>query len=100
MPVTAWVDITRCRISQGMIALALALDATAAAGERAPTHAGISGFVHTSWKEREGLPGGAIYAMSQTADGYLWLGSAGGLLRFDGQRFVRWTPFGQPDAIG
>src|SRR5262245_17805339 len=81
------------------VALALAVTAGAAAGDRLPVQSSISGFVHTTWKEREGLPGGATYAITQTADGYLWLGSASGLLRFDGQRFVRWTPFGRPDAM-
>src|SRR5262245_1636208 len=59
----------------------------------------ISGFVHSWWKEREGLPGGAIYSITQTDDGYLWLATASGLVRFDGQRFVHWSPFGQPNAI-
>src|SRR5262249_39284296 len=30
--------------------------------------------------------------LTQTADGYLWVASAAGLLRFDGIRFVPWTP--------
>ena len=29
---------------------------------------------------------------SQTQDGYLWLGTSAGLLRFDGVRFVPWSP--------
>ena len=78
----------------------LLLHITAAVADGQPLiRSALSGFVHTWWKEREGLPGGAIYGITQTDDGYLWLATAGGLMRFDGQRFVRWTPFGQPDAI-
>jgi len=36
----------------------------------------------------DGLPQGRIQAISQTADGYLWIGTAGGLVRFDGLTFV------------
>src|SRR5262245_64961112 len=35
----------------------------------------------------EGLPHNTIRAVRQTRDGYLWLGTYGGLVRFDGVRF-------------
>ena len=35
---------------------------------------------------------GAIFAMAQTPDGYLWLGSEFGLYRFDGVHAVPWQP--------
>ncbi|HEY1397415.1 sensor histidine kinase [Roseateles sp.] len=41
---------------------------------------------HTSWGPREGLFG-PVYGLAQTTDGYLWLGTDRGLLRFDGVRF-------------
>jgi signal transduction histidine kinase/ligand-binding sensor domain-containing protein len=44
-----------------------------------------------SWDERDGLPSGRIWAITQDRDGYLWLGSEAGLIRFDGVRFSRWT---------
>jgi len=44
-------------------------------------------LVHTSWTAQAGAPG-AIHALAQTADGYLWLGTDAGLFRFDGVRFV------------
>ena len=52
----------------------------------------IAEYSHITWNQREGLPWGPIYALTQTPDGYLWLPSAAGLLRFDGQRFTRWQP--------
>ena len=49
-----------------------------------------SQYVHTSWRVRDGFGKGAIRAIAQTPDGYLWLGSEYGLLRFDGVRTVPW----------
>ena len=52
----------------------------------------ISQYAHTAWKTREGFFKGAIDAIAQTPDGYLWLGTEFGLLRFDGARSVPWQP--------
>src|SRR6266571_5607905 len=52
----------------------------------------ISQYAHTSWKIREGFSKGRISAIAQTPDGYLWLGTEFGLLRFDGVRNVLWQP--------
>src|SRR5262249_59633827 len=35
---------------------------------------------------------GSIGSFAQTADGYIWLGTEFGLLRFDGVRTVPWQP--------
>ena len=45
---------------------------------------------HTSWTYTEGAPG-EVHALAQTTDGYLWLGTATGLFRFDGIRFQPYT---------
>jgi signal transduction histidine kinase/ligand-binding sensor domain-containing protein len=52
----------------------------------------VSQYVHTSWKVRDGFSKGVISAIAQTPDGYLWLGTEFGLLRFDGVRRVSWQP--------
>jgi len=52
----------------------------------------ISQYAHTSWKIRDGFCKGVIYSIAQTPDGYLWLGTELGLLRFDGVRAVPWRP--------
>src|SRR5271154_270658 len=48
----------------------------------------IDQYGHDSWNSRHGLPGEAVYQILQTGDGYLWLRTAVGLIRFDGVRFV------------
>ena len=52
----------------------------------------VSQYAHTSWKISEGFTEGLIQSLAQTADGYLWLGTEFGLLRFDGVRAVPWEP--------
>jgi len=52
----------------------------------------ISQYGHTAWRIQDGFFNGAPYTIAQTTDGYLWIGTANGLLRFDGVRFVQWTP--------
>ncbi|WP_332854230.1 sensor histidine kinase [Duganella sp. S19_KUP01_CR8] len=46
---------------------------------------------HTSWSARDGAPE-SILSITQTRDGWLWLGGAGGLYRFDGMQFEQFAP--------
>src|SRR5580700_9332878 len=46
----------------------------------------IARFIHNEWGAEQGYPGGPVYAITQT-DGYLWIGTAKGLFRFDGTDF-------------
>jgi PAS domain S-box-containing protein len=52
----------------------------------------ISQYGHTAWRIEDGVFAGAPNVMAQTADGYLWIGTQAGLMRFDGVRFVSWKP--------
>ena len=44
--------------------------------------------VHT-WNKADGLPDGSVTVIQQTQDGYLWVGTAAGLARFDGVKFTK-----------
>jgi len=55
----------------------------------------INQYAHTAWTVREGFSRGYISSIAQTPDGYLWLGTEFGLLRFDGVRNVPWQPPGE-----
>lgn len=48
----------------------------------------LAQYVHTLWGADRGYTGGRIYAIAQSQDGYLWLGTENGLLRFDGVNFL------------
>ena len=48
----------------------------------------ISQYAHVAWTFRNGFLNGAVYTIAQTPDGYLWLGTQSGVVRFDGVRTV------------
>ena len=52
----------------------------------------ISQYGHTAWRMQDGIFASKPNSIAQTADGYIWLGTAAGLLRFDGVRFSPWVP--------
>lgn len=61
----------------------------------APLHAfaldpskAITQYLQDIWQTKDGLPQNTITAIAQTPDGYLWLGTREGLIRFDGARFT------------
>ncbi|HEU4387003.1 MAG TPA: two-component regulator propeller domain-containing protein [Blastocatellia bacterium] len=45
-------------------------------------------YIRTAWTVQDGLPQNSVNAILQTRDGYLWLGTFGGLARFDGVKFT------------
>lgn len=51
----------------------------------------LAQFHHTAWTAKDGAPS-QITALAQTKDGYLWIGSARGLFRFDGVEFEPYVP--------
>ena len=63
----------------------------------APIHASnprvaLTQLEHTTWRMQDGVFNGAPCGIAQTRDGYLWVGTLKGLVRFDGVRFVPWMP--------
>ena len=51
----------------------------------------ITQFYHTAWTAKDGAPS-QITTLTQTQDGYLWIGSQRGLFRFDGVQFEPYKP--------
>src|SRR5688572_9654032 len=45
----------------------------------------------TSWGPRDGLPSGPVWVVAQDAEGFLWLGTDGGPVRFDGTWSRPWS---------
>ena len=56
-------------------------------------------YVHDVWTTESGLPQSSVLAIAQTPDGYLWLGTQEGLLRFDGVRFVAFDKRNTPNLL-
>ena len=61
----------------GPVARALAVETTV-----------LQDVVLRNWDLDDGLPSARINAIARTSDGYLWLATQKGLVRFDGTRFV------------
>ncbi len=53
--------------------------------------AGDLPFIVDVWNTEDGLPQSSVIALTQTHDGYLWLGTLNGLVRFDGKTFTRFN---------
>jgi len=49
---------------------------------------GLDGYTRHIWQAPDGLPEQTVQAFAQTPDGFLWIGTTGGLLRFDGAHFT------------
>ena len=59
----------------------------AGAGWCLDPHKPISQYIHTVWRSEDGLPQNSIQALLQARDGYLWIGTQEGLVRFNGLEF-------------
>ena len=52
----------------------------------------VSQYAHAAWTFRDGVFKNSIVSIAQAPDGYLWLATIKGLMRFDGVRSVPWQP--------
>jgi len=83
--------VTRAALQSTVVVVVLAAATHAYALDPDRT---LSQYVHRIWQVQQGLPEASIYAIVQTHDGYLWLGTQTGLVKFDGVRFTT------VDAVG
>ena len=70
------------------VCLAAGLLAIAAHSFALNPHTLISQYAADHWSTRDGLPQATVGAIAQTTDGYIWLATEEGLVRFDGVRFT------------
>ncbi|HMV83147.1 MAG TPA: two-component regulator propeller domain-containing protein [Blastocatellia bacterium] len=66
-------------------------------GRAEPTNS--SPFLVTRWTTENGLPQNSVTSIVQTPDGYLWVGTFGGLARFDGVRFTIFNSGNTPGMV-
>jgi ligand-binding sensor domain-containing protein/signal transduction histidine kinase len=80
-------------------ATCLGVDVTPALG--GPVRQGLDDFTVTTWNENDGLSASRLTAIEQDQDGYLWIGTDVGVMRFDGVRFQSLNKLGEsrlPDS--
>src|SRR5262245_26554692 len=53
-------------------------------------------YIARTWGTADGLPQNTVTTIVQTRDGYLWFGTFGGLVRFDGYAFTVFDPDNTP----
>ena len=75
------------RLLQFLIVLASLQALTIRAADQSPSLP-LTQYGIDTWDSSDGLPQSRIRAIVQTRDGYLWLGTANGLVRFDGVNFT------------
>jgi ligand-binding sensor domain-containing protein len=76
-----------------LLLFALCCAVHSSADARPDVH-GLDDFTVRTWNENDGLSVSRITAIAQDHDGYLWLGTDAGLVKFDGVRFVPLTDIG------
>lgn len=79
-------------LAASMILLCIALGLPNVARALPPVIAGEKGllpdsYISSIWDADSGMPNDKVCALTRTRDGYLWLGTPAGLVRFDGVRF-------------
>ena len=74
------------------LAAGLSLACVAVALQAKEPNKAMTQFVREQWGSDRGFPSGPVYAITQTNDGYLWIGTAKGLVRFDGLNFHLFQP--------
>jgi PAS domain S-box-containing protein len=80
--VICWLKQTRWFLI-GIALAALVADARALDPNRLPAQ-----YVREQWTTETRFPGGSVNSIAQTPDGYLWIGTDRGLIRFDGLNFT------------
>lgn len=86
-----------CRIVRNGLSAVLAVVCIHQANAMDPERV-LSQYVRDRWGTDRGLQG-EVHAITQTSDGYLWIGTENGLFRFDGSKFYRVVATQGPAAL-
>jgi ligand-binding sensor domain-containing protein/signal transduction histidine kinase len=101
LPLTAWFDSSTPRRPRHWSGLAcaglLCLLWQPAEGQVFGTQRLFGRYQQFNWTDQHGLPQNSIGRIAQTPDGYLWLATAEGIVRFDGVRFTAFDTANTPE---
>src|ERR1700676_2230616 len=92
-------------VLRSFLVCVLSLWLTLSAAQALDPNKRLTQYAHTAWRIQDGFFPNTPFWISQTKDGYLWVGGGSGPLRFDGARFTPWsvpiasTPMGHPVSV-
>ena len=93
MPLLSNHILPRC----GLLLVLLAVVLSSAAAQNAPEYWVNPDYAVRQWTVLDGLPSNTINAFTQSSDGYLWMGTNEGLVRFDGNTFTTFNATNTPE---
>lgn len=100
---TVWTRHGAVHSAAPLWALWVALELCGRAAEGSlvsrPSRLEQMGYASVAWTEAQGLPTQRVQALAQARDGHLWIGTAQGLARFDGQRFTVFDSVNTPEMV-
>jgi len=92
-------------VLRSFLVCVLSLWLTLSAAQALDPNKRLTQYAHTAWRIQDGYFPNTPFWISQTKDGYLWVGGGSGAQRFDGVRFTPWsvpiasTPMGHPVSV-
>jgi signal transduction histidine kinase/ligand-binding sensor domain-containing protein/ActR/RegA family two-component response regulator len=90
-------DSTRlARLPTAALAAAVMVMTTMAWAGEDEADPSLRHYLRQTWQTAEGLPQNSVRTIAQTPEGYLWFGTAEGLVRFDGNRFTVYDRTSKP----
>jgi signal transduction histidine kinase/ligand-binding sensor domain-containing protein len=84
----------------GPLALALLAMVSGPAAVALEPTTPLANYGRQGWATENGLPQNTVQALAQTQDGFLWLGTEAGLVRFDGSGFTVFDQHSRPALPG
>ena len=87
------LEIVRCTV-------AVLLLSCATAGFALEPTTSLANLGRQAWAMENGLPQNTVQALAQTPDGFLWLGTEAGMVRFDGVEFQTYDRNSNPALPG
>jgi signal transduction histidine kinase/ligand-binding sensor domain-containing protein len=78
------VGLSHGRVT-GLLLAAVLLASSTSHGQQ------LTQYAHTAWRVQEGVFDASPVSIAQTTDGFLWIGTLNGLIRFDGVHFESWN---------
>ena len=94
---TASKLLSRLLCSVAMASVLAGMSALAGHAQPGAAKTSLTQYKVDVWQTEQGLPLNTVQSLFQTRDGYLWVGTAGGISRFDGVRFTTFDSTRAPE---